>query len=55
MGREVYGERGKGRLEWQVGEWRPSEAVLGWFHDLGEELEEEWKDFQFCSSCPRPG
>lgn len=43
------GERSKPLLEWQVGDWRPSESVMRLFRgissDDGEELEVEWKEF----------
>lgn len=46
---------GKDRLEWRVGEWRPSEALLQLFQDLGsgytgKELEVEWMDVEWSQS-----
>lgn len=31
-------------VQWQVGDWRPSQGVLGLFEDLGRQ---EWLDFEF--------
>lgn len=42
----------KNRLEWRVGDWRPSEVLLQQFHDLGggelgKRLEAEWMDIEW--------
>ncbi|EKG15790.1 hypothetical protein MPH_06993 [Macrophomina phaseolina MS6] len=45
----VRSEGGKAVVEWQVGEWRPSDELLELFESAndGGEVEMIWKDFEF--------